>query len=91
MLWFQTEEWLYKISLEVETGPSMLVDKGYRSQAVDGIVQKSLFVHWLRREVLAVSMGLLCHKPRHGEVPMAWKEWQWVRLHKNFLSVKRAL
>lgn len=45
MLWFQTEEWLYKISLKVETGSSMLVDKGYRSQAVNGIVQKSLFVH----------------------------------------------
>lgn len=44
MLWVQTEEWLYKISLKVETGSSMLVDKGCRSQAVNGIVQKSSFV-----------------------------------------------
>lgn len=50
------------------------------SQLMDG---KSLFMQWFRKEVRSISIGLLCHRPRHDEVLMAWKELQWVSLCKS--------
>lgn len=44
---------------------------------------KSLFMQWFRKEVRSISIGLLCHRPRHDEVLMAWKESQWVSLCKS--------
>lgn len=44
---------------------------------------KSLFMQWFRKEVRSISIGPLCHRPRHDEVLMAWKESQWVSLCKS--------